>query len=480
MTATEGVSVSTTSCLVISLGIPNSEFLIKEKGVVYGTVSVVTDEAGQTMPWTFVTDLSLARPTQPVFTTFLDDADNTHVVFGDNAAGRIPPVDATIYISYRYGVGRAANDLAPNVLNTISASSVSGVDIWGVTVRNPKSPIGGTDPESVESMRFSIPRAASRIKSRAITLNDYADLAMQVPGVAKSVAYGAVYTAVKVVIAPIDGVANDDYMERLCIAVEDYMKDKVIVGSSVYAEPTNINDLWQPIFIRVYVHVIEGYNRTSVRLQVDSVIRKLLSFNNVDFGWRVTIGKIYRAALAVQGTEWVELMWLDTVQPNKLQDQAMAPITGNTTPSPGNVRDIDVDPLKIPRIDPSVSVTKSTVTKKALTSNVVTLTTAGNHNLKAGDVIDVIDVTDVESTSFNGRFTVASVPMLPTTPPTPSKTLTYAKSGFDVTEVASTTGKVSQVDPRSPEAEADFPGLEDDELTHDGLWVWAVGGVTGT
>ena len=50
--------------------------------------------------------------------------------------------------------------------------------------------------------------AAARIKNRAVTLNDYADLAMQVPGVAKSVAYGTVYTAVHVRIAPTAGKAD--------------------------------------------------------------------------------------------------------------------------------------------------------------------------------------------------------------------------------------------------------------------------------
>ena len=315
-TATEGVMVKDV-LLGVSLGIPNGEFLIRDKGVVFNTVSIRSDEAGQTLPWSFVTDLSLARPTQAVFTTFLDDSDMTHVVFGDNAAGRIPPVSANLYVSYRFGVGAEANDLAPDSINTISAATVPGVDMWGVSVRNPTSPLGGTDPESVDAMRFSIPRAASRIKSRAVTLNDYADLAMQVAGVAKSVAHGTVYTAVHVKIAPQDGAADDTYMKRLCDTVEDYMKDKIIVGSTVYAEPSsNVEDeLWLDIYIRVLLHVVEGYNRTAVRLQVEAVIRQTLSFNAVDFGWRVAIGKVYRAALAVQGVEWVEVMWLSTDEP---------------------------------------------------------------------------------------------------------------------------------------------------------------------
>ena len=64
------------------------------------------------------------------------------------------------------------------------------------------------------------------------------------------------------------------------------MKDKIIVGSTVYAEPEDIDALWQDIHIRMLVHVTEGFNRTSVRLQVETVIRQLLSFNAVDFGTR--------------------------------------------------------------------------------------------------------------------------------------------------------------------------------------------------
>ena len=57
-------------------------------------------------------------------------------------------------------------------------------------------------------MRYSIPRAAARVKQRAVTLQDYADLALQVPGVAKAVAHGQVYDKVKVRIAPVGGDAT--------------------------------------------------------------------------------------------------------------------------------------------------------------------------------------------------------------------------------------------------------------------------------
>jgi hypothetical protein len=387
--ATEGVSVDSI-LLAASLGIPNAEYVLAHKGVVFNSVSVTTEESGATLPWSFVSDISLARPTQAVFTTFLDDEGATHLLFGDNAAGRIPPVQANLFVSYRYGVGARANDLAPDSLVNIAAASVPpNTDLWGVSVRNAASPLGGTDPETVDAMRASIPRAAARIKSRAVTLNDYADLALQVPGVSKSVAHGTIYTAVHVRIAPQGGKATTEYMTFLCASVEDYMKDKIIVGSTVYAEPEDIDDLWSPTWLRMVVHVLSGFNRTSVRLQVEAIIRKTLSFDLVDFGTLVSIGKIYRTALAVQGVEYVQLMWLDDAAPTLSDDQDMAPITGNPTPTAGTVNDVAVDPLLIPMID-----------------------------------------------------------------------------GSDADPVV--------------ETEVDFPGLTEEERTHDGLWIWAVGGVVGT
>ena len=164
-------------------------------------------------------------------------------------------------------------------------------------------------------MRYSISRGGSRLRSRAVTLADYADLAMQVPGVGKSVAYGAVYTAVHVRIAPISGKADANYMQRLLNSVYAYMQDKIMIGSQVYPEPTDVETLFEDMQIRILIHVQDAYDRTQVRLQTDAVVRSLLTFDNVDFGSRVSVGLIYRAILAVQGVEYADLQWLSTEPP---------------------------------------------------------------------------------------------------------------------------------------------------------------------
>ena len=164
-------------------------------------------------------------------------------------------------------------------------------------------------------MKYTIPRAGARIRSRAVTLNDYADLALQVAGVSKSVAYGTLYTAVKIVIAPPGGEATAEAMARLCDSVHQYMSDKILIGSSVVVEPrTGTAPLFQDVYIRVTVYVVANYNRASVRDGVKGVIDSLLDFDNVDFGTRVSKGDIYRSIMSVQGVEWAEIRWLS---PNK-------------------------------------------------------------------------------------------------------------------------------------------------------------------
>ncbi len=66
----------------------------------------------------------------------------------------------------------------------------------------------------------------------------------------------------------------------------------------------------------------------------------------------------------------------------------------------------------------------STVTNKALTSNVATLTTSAGHNYRAGDVAVI---TGVDAT-FNGTYSIIEVPT--------STTFTYAKTAANVSSAA--------------------------------------------
>jgi hypothetical protein len=74
----------------------------------------------------------------------------------------------------------------------------------------------------------------------------------------------------------------------------------------------------------------------------------------------------------------------------------------------------------------TVSTITRTVSNKALTSNVATLTTSANHTYLAGDVVVVSGV----DTTFNGTYNILAVPT--------ATTFTYAKTAANVTSAVAT------------------------------------------
>ena len=486
--ASEGATISPTMA-GISKGIPNAEFVLANQGVIDRTVQVYTKEGGQVVQWSRVDKMSLATPTQSAFTTYVDDNNYTHVLFGDNSSGRVPPTNVEIYVSYRYGSGVAANSLGVNTITVLNNDYASQS---GVTVTNTAAPVGGADIESIESMRYSIPRA-SALKQRAVTIDDYVNLALQVPGITKAIAYGENYTAVYVRVASssesvgyvtsnavikyvnsgvatvvisdslslsvgqtiyatgigtnlngsvkttkvfytgsavnvvnkvlssntakisvaavgsfvvgqpitvaisdavfdgthvisaitydsvnarydlsykktntavtstavtsgtVTGAAGVSYdttaadileaqattgtitttsadMQLLINSLESYLSDKKLIGSVVYGEPVE----WTNVDVQLNVQVRPLYNRESVRAAVQAAIENVFAYDNVSFGKRVSIGDVYRAALAVDGVDYITL---DTLK-----------VTGETGP----IEDIETPSYNIPRIDPDI------------------------------------------------------------------------------------------------------------------------------
>jgi hypothetical protein len=76
----------------------------------------------------------------------------------------------------------------------------------------------------------------------------------------------------------------------------------------------------------------------------------------------------------------------------------------------------------------------NTISNKALTSNIATLTTGTAHGFAAGDRVVVTGV----DTTFNGTFAVASIPT--------STTFTFPLTASNVTSAAVTTGTVTAYD----------------------------------
>lgn len=284
--------------LAFSNGAPLQEYVLRFPGVIHRSLTLTLHETDtQTVVWSYVDRLVDANPDASVFTTYLDDQLFMHVVFGDNVAGRIPPNGARIDVGYRYGAGAAGNVIAGTIVQITPP-------IAGVSVTNAVQTTGGADNESIDQMRFSIPRAG-KLRDRAVTLDDFAALAHQVPGVAKAVAQGLYYTLVKLYIAPVGGgYPTTDLKSQ----VATYLLDRTLVGVSLEVHPLSTAEaLYQPITIHLVVHVLPTFGQLTVVNAVRDALTNLFSFESMDFGIFVSQGSVYHTALAVPGVDYIVL-----------------------------------------------------------------------------------------------------------------------------------------------------------------------------
>lgn len=176
--------------LGVSNGRPGQSFKMSQAPVYYDPLTetpdmeLVVEAGGEIQPWTRVESFFGHAADARVFT--LDPVNGT-VTFGDGRpkgrGGAIPPPGATVrVVRYRYGGGAVAN-VGSGAISKIKGS-LTGVS--GVSNQRPAS--GGADAESFDQVLGRAP-STLRSRDRAVSAQDFADLARQTPDAAIHKAY---------------------------------------------------------------------------------------------------------------------------------------------------------------------------------------------------------------------------------------------------------------------------------------------------
>ena len=139
----------------------------------------VEEEGRGYVTWRAVDDLAQAGRDDAVFQL---DAEAGTVCFGDGVRGRVPEPGSRIKLAFaRAGGGRAGN-LPAATLQAIDARGPDGRRLGRpLKVLQPLATQGGADAETVAQAERRIP-AHLRHRQRAVTADDYAALAFEVPG----------------------------------------------------------------------------------------------------------------------------------------------------------------------------------------------------------------------------------------------------------------------------------------------------------
>jgi hypothetical protein len=191
--------------LAVSSGLPEQTYQLLENQVVQGSVEVYVQNGATFEQWQEVDHLIDFGPNDPVYSVISDANEFQFVLFGDGVSGTIPPRNSVIKTRYKFG-GGASGNISTNLINEIRkvpglTSSETALLAVSLEVNNTSVGVGGSSPEDNDSIRENAPLALTAL-NRAITLKDYAALAVQVPGVGKAKAVADVWTSVNLYVAP--------------------------------------------------------------------------------------------------------------------------------------------------------------------------------------------------------------------------------------------------------------------------------------
>lgn len=284
-----------------STGQPDQSYRLPHTNVYADGLSVKVNNES----WNYVPHLLDADPQDRVFATRLDAQGGIWLLFGDDVNGATPTIGVPISVTYRSGFGMEGN-VGAGAITQLASADPPGVHVAtdGSDVPLSTAATGGADPESTEQVRANAPRSYRTI-SRAISVQDFEDLALTVPGVIRASALADFHTSVTVyIVGPGGQVPNN----ALIASTLRSLSSQCLAGTTVtVAGPTfvsiNVGSVGSPIVVEVW----PAFVNTVVKFAAEQAIRTLLDPANVDFGDRLTVSDFFGALISVPGVRYISI-----------------------------------------------------------------------------------------------------------------------------------------------------------------------------
>jgi hypothetical protein len=263
--------------------------------------------------WQARYDLLESGADDRAFVAEIDDDGDAHLRFGDGDLGAEPAAGTRFRATYRIGNGTDGNVGR----ETISYLVLRHETLSGVSVKpcNPLAARGGTAPEPIALAKLLAPFAFRSRHERAITAEDYAELAQRNAAIQRAAGElcwtGSWYEA-RVSIDPAHG---EDAGRRLLHAIRRHLYRYRRMGHDLKVAPAQ----YVPLEVVIEVCVEPHYARGAVKARLLDVLsnRQLadgtLGFFHPDrltFGQGVYVSQIIAAVTAVDGVETARLATL--------------------------------------------------------------------------------------------------------------------------------------------------------------------------
>lgn len=256
------------------------------------TVTLSGDDVDEYTRFPHIID---ATPSDKAYQYRKDDKGIVTVVLGDGVNGILPPVGNRVWAAYRVGGGDIGN-LAADAITTF------GDPIADLTIAGSSATEGGTVEESNSEIRTNAP-LAYRTQDRAVTLDDFADLALAVPSVGKASAVSESFTSVTVYLLATAGALPG---ASLLTSTASYLQDRALAGVTVTTAAASIVavNIGSEPGDETVIGVDDRFVQANVQEAVNQALLTYLDPANRDFGERLSLSDIYTVITGVAGVKY--------------------------------------------------------------------------------------------------------------------------------------------------------------------------------
>ena len=267
--------------------------------------------------WRRVDDFHGLAPEDRVYRLEIAEDQTVTVIFGDGARGAVPPVGRrNITARYRVGLGRDGNVGVDRVNRIRKASPIldRAVNLLPVA--------GGTPPADAEAIRHQATRHI-RTFDRAVSVDDYADLPLLFPGIARAAARWRGAAGIEIVLADADG---DPPAAPLAVrAFLDARRDVTVPLSIV--EPQAVD-----VAVTLVIECDPAYLTETVKLAVQDALYRpatdgppgYFTFAARDFAQPAPLSELIALVSAVEGVETMRVVRFDIAGGSAVRDVIQA------------------------------------------------------------------------------------------------------------------------------------------------------------
>jgi len=304
-------------------------------------VSTGTD--GTVTEWRPVYDLLSSGPDDRVFVAEIDNEGYAHLRFGDGELASAPKSGTAFEARYRVGNGTQGNVGANSITHIVfRALALTGMKIG---VRNPLPASGGVDQETLADVKRAAPVASHRLRERAITAGDYAELAQRnhkLQRAAASLSWtGSWYEA----DVDLDPLGEETVSAGLIDEVRDDLERYRRIGHDLAVFPARYVPLDIAIRVCLYPHALRGHVKGALRELFSNRAGSdgrpgLFHPDSLTFGQPVYVSRLIAAAQGVPGVESVEVTRLERLHEGPNRELA----AGVLTVGPMEIAQMDNDP----------------------------------------------------------------------------------------------------------------------------------------